>query len=121
MRKQRVVLKHHAHAAVFGRHPLSGSAYRPPTDPNLSGMRLFEPGDRAKRRGLAAAAGPENGEQRAFSDFKVQIVQSGHAPDGVDDGNMDDFDQHHRSFFSRNRVTINHGTAVKPMSISESA
>ncbi len=70
MREQRIRLEHHADIALNGR--LLGHVLAAYEDPALAHM--FEPGNQPQRRGLAAAAGAEQGDQRALRNAEGHVV-----------------------------------------------
>ena len=55
VRKQRVVLKHHANAALFGRYVVAGAADNLVPQADVAGLRSFQTSHRAQQRGFAAA------------------------------------------------------------------
>jgi len=55
MRKQRVILKHHANLARFGGQMLARTADDLPCQPNGAGLDLFQPGYGAQQGGFTAA------------------------------------------------------------------
>ena len=92
MREQRVVLKHHADAALLGGHVGVRAAHQRTIDPDAAAGHAFEPGDAAQHRRLAAArraeqaadrAGPE-GEREALecAAHAVAVVQVAQGEDG---------------------------------------
>jgi hypothetical protein len=58
MRKQRVILEHHAHLALLRRHPVPGAADDRVVDQDLAARDLLEAGDAAQQGRLAATRGP---------------------------------------------------------------
>ena len=56
MRKQRVVLEHHADASPFGRHAETPAAHEHPVQPDFARCHGLEAGDTAQHRGFSAAA-----------------------------------------------------------------
>ena len=76
MRKERVVLEHHADIA-----PVRGyAADVRVVDQDLPGFGLDEPGDRAQQRGLAAAARPEKAEEFSIGEIERHLVESHQLP-----------------------------------------
>src|SRR5262245_42554700 len=61
VRKERIVLKHHADLAPMDRR----IADLPAVDPDIAAVGLDEPGDRAQQRRLATAAWTEQAEEFA--------------------------------------------------------
>jgi hypothetical protein len=72
--EQAVGLEHHAHVALAGRHWGDVAA----VDQQLAAGRLFEPGDDAQRRRLAAAARSEQRDQLARLDLERKLGQRRH-------------------------------------------
>ena len=68
--KQRVVLENKVDRAAIGRNAL----HVPSFDDDLAGVRLLEPGQQTERRGLAGAAGAEDGEELAFADYQREPI-----------------------------------------------
>ena len=116
VREQRVVLKDHAHAALLRHYPMGGVADRPAGDRDRAGLGPLESGDGPEHRGLAAAAGAQDGQGGAFFHREREIGQGRRGGVGIGERDMGQLDQRHTSFFSRSRVTTIHGSAVNAMS-----
>ncbi|MNI47738.1 hypothetical protein D3C73_1022710 [compost metagenome] len=74
MREQRVVLEHHVHRPLVGRHTgdaLAGQAH-------FAAGGLFEAGDHAQGGGLAAARTAEEGVEGAAAHSEVQATDGRH-------------------------------------------
>jgi hypothetical protein len=74
VRKERVVLEHHAEVAAVWRD--LGYAFA--ADEHVAGGGLLEAGDHAQRRGLAAAARAEQRKKRTARDIEVQAFDRHH-------------------------------------------
>src|SRR5690242_18768821 len=88
MRKQRVILEHHAEAALFGWHvvdPLSVEA-------DLAVAWRHEPRDDAERRGLSAPAGPKKGDELAATDLQRKAVEHDLAAIALGDRHLESID-----------------------------
>ena len=72
MRKQRVVLKHRADVAFVRLAMVYNFAF----EQNVAGGGLFETGNQAKGRGLAATRGAQQGEETSLRNRKRNTVQS---------------------------------------------
>jgi hypothetical protein len=72
--EQRVLLEDHVDVAPVGRDPDHVAA----VEQDLAAGRLLEAGDHPQGGGLAAARGPEQGEELALGDAQVDAV------DGLD-------------------------------------
>jgi hypothetical protein len=86
--ERRVVLEDHADAACAGwttRDVLVA-------DQHLARLRLLEPGNDAQERRLAAAAGAEEGGQRALGDSYRNVIEGGVVPEAL--GHVDSGDAH---------------------------
>ncbi len=70
VRKQRVVLEHHADAALVGRHPVDG----PPRQVDLAGGRRLKARQHHQRRGLAGARRPQHRHELAAGDVEVEVL-----------------------------------------------
>src|SRR5690606_20096305 len=75
--KEGVILKNHAYAPALRRHPGGWAGHRAALDADdpAVGVGPFEPGDEAQGRGLAAAAGTQEGEDLALLNGKGNTVQ----------------------------------------------
>ncbi len=69
MREQRIALEHHAHAAFFRAQGSDVAALE--QDAAMGG--LHKAGDHLQGGGLAAAGGPEQGEELAAPDLQAQV------------------------------------------------
>ena len=58
---------------------MSGREHRHTVDANLADRRLFQAGDRAKRRGLAATGRSEQSQLLTGHDFKADPAHGRHA------------------------------------------
>ena len=74
VRPHRVVLEHHAHAARLRRHHRGGRRQRPAVDLDRALVGRDVAGDQAQGRGLAAARGAEQGDERIVLDVEIEIV-----------------------------------------------
>ena len=79
VRVQRVVLEHHRDVAVL-RRDVGDVAV---ADEDAARVDLFEAGQHAQRRGLAAAGGADENEEFAVGDLEVELVDSGASAPGV--------------------------------------
>ena len=70
MRKQRVGLEHHGGVALMRRH----LGHAPVAEPDVAGIGHEETGDHAQGRGLAAAGGPEQGQEFAVGDVQAHAI-----------------------------------------------
>ena len=88
MRPYRIGLEHHRDAALLGRNvaALGRGIHRSAVDPDRPGGRLFEPGNRAQGRGLAAARGAQQGHVLAAPDGEADPVDRRHAAIAHDRG-----------------------------------
>jgi hypothetical protein len=77
VRPHRVVLKHHAHAAMLGQHHAVGRGHQPVADVDCAGVGPHVAGDQAQGRGLAAAARAEQRHERVVADDQVEIADGG--------------------------------------------
>ena len=77
VRPDRVGLEHHAEVALVGRDedPLARRVDEASGDLDLARGRLLQPGDRAQRRGLAAAGGAEQREQLALRHVERHVLR----------------------------------------------
>ena len=66
-------LEDHRDVPLLGRHVV----HHPVAEEELTGGRLFEPGQHVERRRLAAAGGPEQHQQLAVPDLEVEILDGG--------------------------------------------
>ena len=73
VRKQRVVLEHHAEAALFRRQRVDARL----VEPDAAARQLHQAGDAVERRRLAAAGRPEQRDEFAALDRERQLVQRG--------------------------------------------
>ena len=80
VRKQRVVLKHHADAALLGRHAEIPAAHQYAVQPDFAGGNRLETGDATQHRGFAAAARAEQAADLAALERERQAVQDAVAP-----------------------------------------
>src|SRR5580692_6930901 len=81
MRKQGVVLEHHADVAPIGR----GVRHHRAADQDVARRRLLEAGDHHERRGLAGAGRAQEGDELAGLDIEAQIVDRAILVEGLDD------------------------------------
>src|SRR5690606_38212797 len=81
--EQRPVLEDHADAAPLGRHPDPGADEDAAADGDGARVGPLEPGDRAQERRLAAAARPEQGDDRAGGHVQVDAAQDLLAPEAL--------------------------------------
>src|SRR5439155_8862332 len=95
---------------------MGGVADRPAGDRDRACLGPLEAGDRAEHRGLAAAAGAQDGEGSAFFHIEREIGQGRRSGVGIGERDMEQLNQRHTSFFSCSRVTTIHGSAVNAMS-----
>ncbi len=72
MRKEGIVLKHHADASLLRRNIRDFS----PIDEDAAGSWLLEAGNHAQQRRLAAAAGTKDREELAGRNFKTYALNS---------------------------------------------
>jgi hypothetical protein len=86
VRPEGVVLEDHADVALVGRQP----AHHPVAETDLAGVGLIEAGEEAEEGGLAAAGGPEQGEQLAIGDGQLGAVDRGDLAEAL--GNLRDVD-----------------------------
>ena len=75
MREQRVILEHHADAALLGRHAVIAAADQPAVEPDLAARDRLEAGDAPEHRGFAAAARAEQAADVAALQRKRNAVQ----------------------------------------------
>ena len=73
-REQCEMLEHHVHGALVGR----GVEDRAVLDQNVTRRWLKKPGDHPHDRGLAAAGGTEDREERALRHFEADVVDRRH-------------------------------------------
>jgi hypothetical protein len=78
VREQRVVLEHHADAALLRGEQVSGPAHDPAVETNFAAAHRFEAGDAAKHGGLAPARGAEQAGDRSALDAERHLVQHFH-------------------------------------------
>jgi hypothetical protein len=80
VRPDRVGLKHHAEIALVGRDENAAAARIDDAagDLDLARGRPLQAGDRAERRGLAAARRPEQREQLALRHFERDVLRGLH-------------------------------------------
>jgi hypothetical protein len=71
VREHRVVLEHHADRALVRAQVADRLAF----EQDLAGVLRVEARDGAQQRGLAAAAGAEQGEERAALDVEAEVLQ----------------------------------------------
>ena len=76
MRPDGVGLKHHADVALVRRHeqPFGGHDHGLIAEKNIARVGMFQTGDHAQRRGLAAAARTEQGEDLAVVNVEGKIL-----------------------------------------------
>ncbi len=74
VRKQRIVLEHHADAALLGADPATAGDDLA-GDLDLALVGAVEPGDQAQRGRLAAAAGADDQQDLAGRDLEVELAQ----------------------------------------------
>ena len=73
VRPHRVVLEHHAHAALVRRHHAARRGDQPAVDVDRTGIRHDISRNHPQRRRLAAAARPEQRDERVVGDFETEI------------------------------------------------
>src|SRR5215831_15799380 len=88
MRKKRVALKHHVHRATMWRH----AGKIPAVEQDASLLRIFESGESAQQRGLAAAGGPEEREELALVNIERDGLERRHCVEPLAHG----FEAHQR-------------------------
>src|SRR5689334_22517804 len=71
MRIERVVLEHHGDVAVAGLEIIG----EPAGNMDLAGAQLIEAGNELEERALAAARRPQEGDELARRDIKIDAVQ----------------------------------------------
>ena len=79
VRKERVVLEHHADLAAMGRQP--GHVHA--VDPDRAGVGRLEPGDQVQGGRLAAARGAEERQELARLDRERQLVDRRHGAESL--------------------------------------
>ncbi len=77
--EQRVVLKHDAHAALIGLRMRDIAT----VEHDRARIGLQKPHEDAKRGGLAAARGAQNGQELPFSHLEVEVMQNDFAAEGL--------------------------------------
>ena len=77
VRKQRVVLEHHADPALLGGDGPPRDRDRLAAQPDVAGMNRLEAGDSAQDGGLAAAARPEQADETSPADMQGRVVYDG--------------------------------------------
>jgi hypothetical protein len=75
VREQRVVLEHHRHVSITGRHV----GHVPAAELDPAGGRGLEAGDRTKQSRLAASGRAKQGEELPVGDLQVEIIHGAHA------------------------------------------
>ncbi len=75
MRKQRVVLKHHAKATFLWRQDVDALVI----EPDAAACQRLQSGDAIERRGLAAPRGTKQRDELAAPDVQVEALQRGHS------------------------------------------
>jgi hypothetical protein len=72
---ERIALENETHLALFrGYEDAVGDGVdHPVSDPDFAAGQVFEAGDHAQRRGLAAAGRTKQAHEFAIEDFKVEI------------------------------------------------
>ena len=70
VRKQRIVLKHHADVALVRRHGIEQRA----VEPDLAAGGKFEAGQHHQAGGLAGARRPEQRQEFALIDVQIQLL-----------------------------------------------
>src|SRR5271155_5439602 len=73
MRKQRIVLEHHAEAALFRQEVVDALL----VEPDFAFGRRHETGNDAKRCGLTASARPEERHELSAADLQRQVIEHG--------------------------------------------
>ena len=81
VRKQRVVLEHHAHVPPVRRHPDD----LPITEADAAVVGAGEPRQHHQQGGLAGAGGSEQGDELPAADLQVDIVEGMHVAVGLGD------------------------------------
>ncbi len=71
MRKQRVVLKHHAEATLFGRQHIDAFV----VEPDAAARQRLQARDAVERRRLATARRPEQCDEFAAADTQIETLQ----------------------------------------------
>lgn len=69
VRKQRIVLEHHADVAAVGRHPVDDLA----VEADLAAGGRLEAGEHHQAGGLARTGRPEQGEELAAANVEIQV------------------------------------------------
>ena len=82
MREQRPLLWHEGDAAPVRREHGAGVDEAPPIERDGTRLRALETGDEAQQRGLAAARGAEQREDRAARDRQVDAAHHGNGAEG---------------------------------------
>ena len=82
MRIERVVLEHHGDVPLERRQIVDP----PPTDQDVAGARILQPGDEIERRRLAAAGRPEQGHELPVADLQVDAPADGDRAETLGDG-----------------------------------
>src|SRR4249919_783070 len=73
MRKQRIVLEHHAEGALFRRETVNALI----VEPDFAFGRRHEAGNDTKGCGLAASARPEERHKLSAADLQGQVIKHG--------------------------------------------
>ena len=79
VRPHGIVLEHHAHAALLRRHHLLARRDQAAVGVDGAGVGRHEAGDQPERRGLAAAARPEQGHELVVGDVEREVADCGEA------------------------------------------
>ncbi|CAM2146819.1 hypothetical protein PT2222_190141 [Paraburkholderia tropica] len=83
MRKQRAFLGHVANPTLFGGQMQRVVGHAPSADVDAARVGALETAQQAQQRGLAAARGAEQREQRAGLHREMHVVQHGMAVEGL--------------------------------------
>ena len=94
VRKQRVVLEHHANAALLGRHVQRGTAHGVFFQLDLAAVDALQPRHRAQQRGFAAARGANQHPDIARAQAQRHVVDRGVRRPSVADGELRDVQEH---------------------------
>src|SRR6185369_3645793 len=81
VRKERVVLEHHAYVAAVGRDAARAAA----PNQDVAGVDLLVARDQPERRGLSASTGPEQRHELALLDLQREPVDRGDLSEALDD------------------------------------
>ncbi len=103
MRPERIVLKDDTDLPLFGRHATANMRNAAVTNVDFTAIDIFKSRDHAKKRGLAAARGSEDGNKLAILHIERHAGQGLKLIEGL--GNRSDFQSRHGSTpFGRRRA-----------------